>query len=43
MFNLPDHIAIAQDLSGDGKPGDQCNHGTASAGEITGNGRLGND
>ena len=41
MFNLPDHISLAQDLSGDGNPTDQCNHGTASAGLITGNGRLG--
>jgi hypothetical protein len=41
VFNLPDHISLAQDLSGDGNPSDQCNHGTASAGLITGNGRLG--
>lgn len=40
-FNSPDHIAITEDLSGDGDPTDQCNHGTASAGLITGNGRLG--
>jgi hypothetical protein len=40
-FNAPDHIAITQDLSGDGDPTDQCNHGTASAALITGNGRLG--
>ena len=40
-FNAPDHIAITDDLSGDGDPTDQCNHGTASAGLITGNGRLG--
>ena len=31
VFNAPDHIAVAQDLSGDGDPTDQCNHGTASA------------
>jgi serine protease AprX len=42
-FNSPDHIAIAQDLTGDGDPSDQCDHGTASAGEITGNARLGNN
>ena len=43
VFNGPDHIAIAQDLTGDGDPSDQCNHGTASAGEITGNANLGNN
>lgn len=43
VFNLPDHISLAQDLTGDGNPSDQCNHGTASAGLITGNGRLGNN
>ncbi len=42
-FNSPDHIAVAQDLTGDGDPSDQCDHGTASAGEITGNARLGNN
>ena len=31
------------DLTGDGDPSDQCDHGTASAGEITGNARLGNN
>jgi hypothetical protein len=41
VFNGPDHIAIAQDLTGGGDPGDQCNHGTASAGLITGNAALG--
>src|SRR4051794_19436883 len=41
VFNGPDHISIAQDLTGGGNPGDQCNHGTASAGEITGNANLG--
>src|SRR4051812_31245285 len=41
VFNGPDHISIAQDLTGGGNPGDQCNHGTASAGEITGNASLG--
>jgi len=41
VFNGPDHIAIAQDLTGGGDPGDQCNHGTASAGLITGNSALG--
>jgi hypothetical protein len=41
VFNGPDHIAIAQDLTGDGNPGDQCDHGTASAAEITGNSNLG--
>ncbi len=41
VFNGPDHIAIADDLTGGGDPGDQCNHGTASAGEITGNANLG--
>ena len=35
VFNGPDHIAIADDLTGDGDASDQCNHGTASAGEIT--------
>ena len=43
LFNSPDHIAIAHDLTGDGDPCDQCDHGTASAGEITGNARLGNN
>lgn len=41
VFNAPDHIAIAQDLTGDGDPTDQCNHGTSSAALITGNSRLG--
>ena len=42
LFNSPDHIAIASDLTGDGDPSDQCGHGTSSAAEITGNARLGN-
>lgn len=43
LFTSPDHIAITQDLTGDGDPTDQCNHGTASAGLITGNSDLGNN
>ena len=41
VFNGPDHISLAQDVTGDGNPGDQCDHGTASAAEITGNSALG--
>ncbi|MFG3689621.1 S8 family serine peptidase [Micromonospora sp. NPDC047740] len=41
VFNGPDHLAIVDDISGDGDPSDQCNHGTASAALITGNGNLG--
>jgi hypothetical protein len=41
VFNGPDHISLAQDVTGDGDPGDQCNHGTASAAELTGNSSLG--
>lgn len=41
VFNTPDHISVTTDLTGDGDPTDQCNHGTASAGLITGNDRLG--
>ena len=26
LFNAPDHIAIASDLTGDGDPTDQCGH-----------------
>jgi hypothetical protein len=43
VFNVPDHIAISSDLSGDGDPTDQCNHGTSSAALITGNSRLGGE
>ncbi|HET9516505.1 MAG TPA: S8 family serine peptidase [Actinoplanes sp.] len=42
-FNAPDHVSVTQDLTGDGDPTDQCNHGTASAALITGNSRLGAD
>ena len=41
VFNSPDHIAITSDLTGGGDPTDQCNHGTASAALITGNGNIG--
>jgi hypothetical protein len=41
VFNSPDHLAIVDDLTGDGDPTDQCNHGTSSAALITGNDTLG--
>lgn len=43
MLLQPDHLDFVEDLTGDGDPGDQCNHGTSSAALITGNANLGAD
>ena len=41
VFNLPTTSRSRRTCPATANPSDQCNHGTASAGLITGNGRLG--